>query len=131
MSWLPNWILGVDEDPAETERRGAAGDDANAALNAQLHDQGLLSDSDYRITQAHIDQGRLVNVDSQINAAFWEGVDDGAANIRGAVGSTINTAIGTPLKLIPWQLWVAGALYLAFRLGLLDGILKTFLKGKR
>jgi hypothetical protein len=116
MSWIPNWILGTD--PEDDEARGRAADDANAALNKRMHEQGL-------------DRGRIEDASAEIDQAFLEGLDDGAENIRNTVGGTINTVVGTPLKLIPWQVWLAAALYAAFRLGLFDGLLKGVLKKSR
>jgi len=129
MSWIPNWILGTD--PEEDEARGRAADDANAALNKEMHERGLLSDDDYKTAQANIDRGRIDDAEAEIDQAFLEGLDEGAANVRSTIGGTINTVIGTPLKLIPWQVWLAAAIYLAFRLGLFDGLLKGVLKRSR
>jgi hypothetical protein len=104
MSWLPNWILGTD--PEDDERRGLEADEANQRLNQQMHDQGLLSDENYRIAQANIDKGRINDASAEIDQAFLEGLDEGAGNIRRGIGGTINTVIGTPLKLIPLNLWL-------------------------
>jgi len=128
MSWLPNWLLGTDPD--EDERRGAEADAKNEALNKKLHDEGLLDDSEYADARRNIERGRIVDASDQVDQAFLEGLDEGAGNIRRTVGGTVNLAIGTPLKLIPWQIWLAGALYLGFRLGLFDGLLKGILKRK-
>lgn len=59
---------------------------------------------------------------AEIENAFVEVLDEGAANIRGGLTSTNNTVIGTPLKLIPWQVWAFASLYVASRLGAFDGI---------
>jgi len=126
MSWIPNWILGTDPD--EDERRGRAADDANAALNKQMHDQGLLTDNEYAQARANIERGRINDAGAEIDQAFLEGLDDGADNVRGVFTGTINTVVGTPLKLIPWQVWLAGGLYLGWRLGFFDGLLKGWLK---
>jgi len=47
------------------------------------------------------------NPQTSVAGGFKEGLGEGAANIRGAVGGTINTVLGTGISLIPWQVWLA------------------------
>lgn len=62
--------------------------------------------------------------DAAIAGAFWEGWNEGTDRVRNGIGGTINTAIGTPLRLIPWQIWLAAAVFAAYKLGLFKGLLK-------
>lgn len=43
---------------------------------------------------------------------FVEGLNDGARGIRNFIGSSINRVTGLGFKLIPWQVYVIGALVL-------------------
>ena len=128
MSWLPNWLTGHDETAYQ---EGLEADRKNAAITEDLKRRGLITDADYQIAQEHYAAAAAYDPDAAIQDAFEEGWDEGADNIRNAVGSTINAVVGTPLKLIPWQLWLAAGIYLAFRLGLFDGVLKGVLKKGR
>ena len=47
-------------------------------------------------------------------AGFGEGLQDGAKNIRDTVSGAINGGLGLTFKLIPWQIWAALLVYLAF-----------------
>ena len=120
MSWLPDWLTGFDREAYEEGRRA---DERNRAITDNLHDRGLISDDDYAVAQQHYDDAAAYNPDQDIANAFGEGLDEGASNIRAFGGNLVNTVVGTPLKIIPWQLWVAGGLYLAWRAGLLKNIL--------
>ena len=121
MSWLPDWLTGHDADNYEA---GLEADRKNRALTDDLHNRGLITDADYAVANGHYDEAAAYDPGAEIDAAFMEGLDDGADNIRGGLTSTLNTVIGTPLKLIPWQVWVGAAGYVAWRLGVFDGILK-------
>ena len=124
MSWLPDWITGYDRTAYE---EGLQADAKNRALTEDLRNRGLITEQDYRAAQQHYDASAAYNPDAEITDAFDEGLNDGAANIRNTIGGAINLGIGTPLKLIPWQVWVALAIYVAWRLGAFNGILA---KGK-
>lgn len=120
MSFLPDWVTGFDRENSEA---GLEADRRNAELTEDLRRRQLISDQEARESQQRINDSLSYDPDDAIGEAFGEGFDDGADNIRGAVGSTINAAVGTPLKLIPWQLWIALALYGAWKLGLFKTLL--------
>ena len=65
--------------------------------------------------------GRTPN--GSIGDAFVEGLADGRNNIRNGVGSTINELLKNTLGLVPWQLWVAGAVVALWYLGWLPKLL--------
>jgi hypothetical protein len=128
MNWLPNWLTGYDEEAAAAGRKA---DEQNKAITENLHDRGLISDEDYKVAQGHYSDAAAYDDRAAIDAAALEGLNDGADNIRGGFTTTINTLIATPLRLIPWQVWLAAAIYGAFRLGLFDGLLKGVFKKAR
>lgn len=129
MSWLiPDWVTGFDRENYEA---GLEADRKNLELQRKLNAAGKVTDDDLAISEGRYLESVSYDPDEEIETAFGEGIDEGADNIRGGLTSTINTVIGTPLKLIPWQVWLAAALYGAWRLGLLDGLLKGVLKKAR
>lgn len=121
MSWLPDWLTGFDRENYDA---GVEADRKNRAITEDLHNRQLISDKEYQDAVDNYDEAAAYNPDQEIGDAFNQGLDEGATNIRNAVGGTVNTLVGTPLKLIPWQLWLAGGLYLAWRLGAFSGLLK-------
>lgn len=54
---------------------------------------------------------------------FAAGIDDGARNVRNAVGDTVKATVGTTFKLLPWWLWLvilgAAALWINGQTGIL------------
>jgi len=114
-------FYGIDTD--EEQRRSDSLDAAlrveQAADVARNPEKFLKHDAE---VQAHIEAGRI-DVDAEVNDAFQDGLKEGAGNIRGGIGGTLNALVVTPLKIIPWQFWLAGAVYLAWRLGLLKPLL--------
>jgi len=131
MAWL-DIFTGVDSEQTQRDL-----DETDAKLRAleadyqRRHRQTLDDEAIERRNaefEAHMRAGHIENVENEVNDAFDEGLDEGAANIRGAIGDTINKVVVTPLSIIPWQVWVAGALYLAWQLGwlrVLTGKLKA------
>lgn len=45
-------------------------------------------------------------------AGFQTGLDEGASNIKGVIGGTIEKTTGTFFKMIPWQLYAIGGVIL-------------------
>jgi hypothetical protein len=129
MSWLPDWLTGFDRDNYEAGQRADA---ALAALNAAKATQYQDTYGDAFAAEwlaetkrnQEISNEQLTNPDAQITGAFWEGWNEGAEKIRNGIGDTVNTGVGSIFRLIPWQLWLAGAVYGAWRLGLFKGLLK-------
>lgn len=126
MSWLLDKWFGVDDE----EKRAAELDAKLAALNRQKLEEGKVSQDLFdtweanRIKAGADGLGGDAEFSDDIDQAFMEGMDEGADNIRGLATDTINTVVGTPLKIIPWQIWLAAGLYLAWHLGLFKGIMK-------
>jgi hypothetical protein len=120
MNLLPDWLTGFDRENYE---RGREADRLNRGITEDLKARGLINSPDFNTAIRNYDEADNFDPDDAITDAFNEGLDDGATNIRNAVGSTINGIVFTPLKIIPWQVWLALAGYAAFRLGLFNGIL--------
>lgn len=118
MSWLPDWITGFDRANYEA---GVEADRRNADITEDLRRRGLITEGEAQASRVNYAE---IDPDEEIDQAFLDGLDEGASNIRNFAGDTINTVVGTPLKLIPWQVWLAAALYAAWYFGLLKGVLK-------
>ncbi len=99
-------LFGVDDEQARSDEL----DRQRAALNAAQRERR--GEEWYRQTLENDEKSRL-NVDAELNKAFGEGIDEGAANIRGTIGSIINL----PFSLIPWQAWAIGAVVAFFYFG--------------
>jgi hypothetical protein len=120
LTWLKDAVTGFDREEYEASQEADA---RNRQLTEDLKSRGLISEQDYDQSIKNYNDSASYDPDKEIGKAFGQGIDEGAANIRNLAGDTINAAIGTPLKLIPWQVWLAAALYVAWRLGLFNGIL--------
>ncbi len=97
-------------------------------LNKKQAAQGSITETEYRARLARITnnafpdfigtdgtRGKLFEQPgTNPSAGFWEGLGDGAKNIRTFTQDTISGTMGFSFKLIPWQIWVGLGLYLLF-----------------
>ena len=121
MSWISRILYGVDLD--EEQARGTALDEQLRQDAADSLASGRYDQAAYDQAMQHIDQGAITDVTGSVTDAFYQGMGEGAANIRGTVGS----AISSPFKLIPWQLWLVVIVGLFLYMGggsMLKGVLK-------
>jgi hypothetical protein len=111
--------------PQETIDASNNADRQNEAINQRLYDKGALSYEDWRTTQAHLSNyafpdieigGQQGKIFDNISPAkgFEEGLQEGADNIRGAVGAAIDNTVGLTWRIVPWQIWALAAAYLLF-----------------
>ena len=106
MSWT-DLFTGFDRENYEA---GQAAERRNAEINARLHEQGRLSDADFEITQERFNAGQAYDPDAEIEAAYDEGLDEGANRISKILSKPfelVGTAVGSVLKAFPWWIWVA------------------------
>jgi hypothetical protein len=122
-TWLKDAITGFDREAYEA---GLEADRRNREITESLHDRGLIDDDDYEFSIKNYNDSASYDPDKDIAREFGVGIEEGAANIRNFAGGAINSVVGTPLKLIPWQVWLAAALYVGWRLGFFDGLLKKW-----
>ena len=114
MGWL-DWYTGVD---TEAERqRGAELDAKLAAL--QAGQRSRFTDTQWEQMQAHLaeSQGYSVDPEGQVNAAFGEGLKEGYDKTTGAIRATVAAPFNFVFKSLPWQLYVAIALFAAWKFG--------------
>lgn len=119
MAWL-DFFTGSDTE--ETQATIDATDAALARENAR--DRNRYGDAWFAQVEQNRRAAYISDVNSEVHLAFGEGFEEGASNIRGAIGGTVNAVVTTPFRVIPWQLWIAGLLFAAWKLGLLDGLLR-------
>jgi hypothetical protein len=122
MSWFQKIIYGVDLD--EEQARQNELDAQLKAMNDDALARGIYDQSTWDAAEAHRTQTYLPDVAGDVSKAFDTGWNEGAANIRNTIGSTVNRIVSTPFKVIPWQVWLIAAAFGAWKLGLLDGIVR-------
>ena len=103
----------------ERKRQAAADDEEELRFLDELEAAYARNDA----AGAGLADGTGRTPDESIGAAFVEGLADGRNNIRAGVGSTINELLKNTLGLVPWQLWVAGAVVALWYLGWLPKLL--------
>ena len=133
MAWyLPNFLTGYDE---ENYASGLEADRKRQDLNKKKQDKIAAAikygeswyDEDsygptwYKATvdndarSAGIADGSGRSPDEFIADGFKQGADEAAARMRKAIGSTVSAVALTPLKIIPWNVWLilglAGFIY--------------------
>jgi len=114
-----DFFTGID-----SEEEQARQDKLDAALRAENEkDRAKYGEDWFAQASAHVDQGAIPDVAGEVDDAFWDGWQDGADNIRNGIGSTINTVTGSAFSVIPWQVWLAGAAYIAWQMGAFKGLL--------
>ena len=108
-----------------------AADAKLAELNTRDYGEGgrFYTPSNYKITQAHL-AAEAQNPDAEIGAAFGEGLDEGASNIRGTIGGTINKIVGTAFKIVPWQVWLIAVIALVLYVASVTGFWKKLLRAR-
>lgn len=105
-------MMGVDPENV------AAGDAADAqlrALNRANYEKGIISEDVWQFTNADINSTSndllLSDPKTSVWGGFQEGLQNGADSIRKATEGVLGVSATTFLKLIPWQLWLAGAAF--------------------
>jgi len=127
MSFLSKIFLGVDL--AEEQKRGdlldAQGQKAaqdyqpgGRLYNKIAAEQGTAA-ADAAATQVeqHFEQGVTGNVTDQVGQAFYDGLQEGASNIRTGVDKTVLGVLTTALKTVPITVWIAAAAFAFFYFG--------------
>lgn len=109
--WLLDKLFGADELQADSDRLDAALRAQNALDAAKYGPQWLDE------TERNIETGRI-NASEEIAAGWEEGWSEGADNVRGFVGSTVESVVGTTFKLLPWYVWLALMGFVTWKLGL-------------
>lgn len=131
MSALWDWITGYD---AENAARAAA---ADAELR-RMADETYIRPGGRRYTPEHAERvaanyetDAFLGEDAAraaIGDAFDEGWEEGRENVSGFIAGAANKVVGGPLRAIlggiPWWVWLAAGIYVAWRLGFLEKLLK-------
>lgn len=114
------WLWGIDVD-AEQERSRQL-DEQIAAQNARAYQTGKWDLETYQAAEYRREAMRD-NPDYAPNLwpDFWAGAAEGAERIAetatGAVRGTLDTAAGLIWRAVPWWVWLAGLIYLAWWMG--------------
>ena len=124
MGWLSRTFYGVDLD--EEQLRQDRLDAELAALNERKRAErpDIYSDDWYEEAENNRRASFISDVDGEVRDAFNTEVTERAANFRDFAGDAVNAVVVSPFKLIPWQVWLAAAVFAAWKFGLFKGILK-------
>lgn len=98
---LLSWWYGTDADVQRIQEADAKIreiNDARGISNANLDATA--------ITQA--------SAEAELSDAFGQGIDEGAANIKGAINATAGAVTGTFFKIVPWWVWPLVLIAIAF-----------------
>jgi len=106
LATVEGWFTGVDLNAEQAKANTL--DAELARVNEAAYQRGHIDDATYQQTRQHIDQQVADSQDyaGQVGTAFGEGIQEGADNIRRGIGGTINSIVGTALRIVPWQVWV-------------------------
>lgn len=114
----------LDAELAALDAQRAAKKEAEAQW---FDDQGFnVLATQAREEQAAWQEAHAANLERQAEAqnaqtvgqAFGEGWEDGVANVRGAVDGAVKWTLGSVFGALPWYLWLAGLVFLLWKLGL-------------
>jgi hypothetical protein len=125
MATISHWLFGIDTD-AEMAR-GQALDNTIHQQNLELLNRGVWTQEQFDAAEGRAATGATPDVNAEVMASFKEGAGEGLTNVQQAVKSTATDFLSAGIRgvtgFIPWWLWLAGAGYLAFRLGLVGKIM--------
>lgn len=116
---------------ADEVNRGRDLDARLAELNSRDLASNKITDEEYLrrtnaiATNAFEHGGIFDQEGTDVFGGFVEGAGEGLTTMQQGVKSGIAKSLNFTTGLIPWQLWVLIAIYVAFRLGLLDKIFKS------
>ncbi len=117
MGWFQKLIYGVDleaeqkrsdtlDRAIEIENQKDYGP-GGTIYNRTVEEKGVeAANKQYDEVQARTAAGRI-DVEAEVDEAFWEGWEEGQGNIKRAVAGPFDTLF----SIIPWQLWAAALVY--------------------
>jgi hypothetical protein len=121
MGLFSKFFYGVDID--EEQARADKLDADLKALNAKRLADAKWDQDQFDQAERNRIAGQTPDISGDVNAAFKDGLNDGAKNIRDFIAKPLELLPVLP-KIIPWQVWLAVAIYVAWRLGAFKGVLK-------
>lgn len=127
MGWLSKTFYGVDLD--EEAARQADLDRKLALENERDLRAGVLTETMFDDYEANRRANYISDPSAEVRNDFNTELSNRAANLRDFAGDAVSTAVSIPFKVIPPIVWVIGLAFLAWRLGLLDGILSKTRRG--
>lgn len=112
------WGINVDKEKKLSEEL----DKKLAELNAQAYQTGKWDLETYQAAEMRREAMRdNPDYDPNLWPDFWAGAQEGAAHMAdtaaGAVRGTLDTAAGLVWRAVPWWVWLAGLIYLAWWMG--------------
>lgn len=108
------------------QARGDALDAQLNALNDRAYADGKISADELRRRQDE-QAANYIDVGGQVDQAFVEGAKEGYDNTTGFIKSTIAAPFKFVWDILPWEVWLGGAVFLFVYMGgwvWIKGILK-------
>lgn len=121
MGFLDNLLLGDEIE------RGKELDAKIRALNAKKEAQGFLTSGQRQAADDNLAKESGPVWEEQINQDFSAGLDEGYANVTGAIKTGINAPAKFLAASIPWWVWVLVLGYAAFQLKVTRSWLKRIM----
>ena len=126
-SW--NNVFGYAYISQDEIDRGRTADSRLEEVNRQAFERGVWDEATYADVRARAEAGNMQSVienpDSSPWSGFKEGAAEGAANMQGTIKSALAAPFNFTLGAIPWQVWLVVGVFVAWRFGLLQGLLKA------
>src|SRR4051812_44929203 len=119
MSWISQLFYGVDLD--EEQKRSNELDAQLAAQNQSAllsgkYDQSTFNQAEANRKKSYADEGGA-DVTGSVQDAFDQSINENTSAVRKGLTSIITEPLKIGLKLIPWPVWVAAAVFLFFYTG--------------
>ena len=137
MGFFQKWLYGIDleeeqrrADELERQRQEMnKGYEPGGDIYERIKQQRGAAAADDAYSQVLAqDQNQDINVEKEVDEAFWEGWDEGYENITGGVRETIRAPFTFAWDSIPWQLWAGGLVFLLYYMGGWTWLEKRFLR---
>lgn len=116
MSWLDSIFLGDEVE------RGRELDAKIRDLNQAKYERGVLTADQRDAADANLARESAEVHSQQIYEDFTGGLNEGYQNVTGGIRSTLAAPFNFAFASIPWQLWLAGLVALAWYLGAFNNL---------
>lgn len=120
MSFLGDIFLG------DEIARGKKLDAELKRFNAQKVQAGTMTQEEADARDARLESETAAVWDAQINNDWNQGLDQGYENVTGGIKKTLAAPFNFAFASIPWQLWLAAAVALAWYLGAFNNLKNRF-----
>lgn len=108
--------------------RGRNLDNRLDASNRAAFERGTITQDQFDASSRRLSESQFGNLLTDPNSSIWggfkEGWQEGADNVQGVIKKGLAAPINFTFGAIPWQVWAAVGVYIAWKLGLLGKLFK-------